>query len=82
MNKLVLVAAILAAFAGSIAHAEDAKPEEKKPDNELSFNAALSSDYRFRGISQSRFDPALSAGADYTHNPTGFYLGTWVLQPL
>lgn len=78
MNKLVLVAAILAAFAGSIAHAEDAKPEEKKPDNELSFNAALSSDYRFRGISQSRFDPALSAGADYTHNPTGFYLGTWV----
>jgi uncharacterized protein (TIGR02001 family) len=78
MKKLVLAAAILAAFSGSFAHAEDAKPEEKKPDNEISYNAALSSDYRFRGISQSRLDPALSGGADYTNNPTGFYLGTWL----
>lgn len=78
MKKLVLTAAVLAAFAGSFAHAEDAKPEEKKPDNELTFNVALSSDYRFRGVSQSRRDPALSGGADYTNNPTGFYLGTWL----
>ena len=35
MKKLVLAAAILAAFAANFAHAEDAKPEEKKPDNEL-----------------------------------------------
>jgi uncharacterized protein (TIGR02001 family) len=78
MKKLVLAAAILAAFSASFAHSEDAKPEEKKPDNEISYNAALSSDYRFRGISQSRLDPALSGGADYTNNPTGFYLGTWL----
>src|SRR6478609_7785230 len=78
MKKTVLATCLLLAFAAQFAHAEDAKPEEKKPDNELSFNAALSSDYRFRGISQSRFDPALSGGADYTHNPTGFYLGTWL----
>ncbi|EGF31101.1 hypothetical protein IMCC9480_368 [Oxalobacteraceae bacterium IMCC9480] len=57
---------------GNFAHAEDAKP-----DNELSFNAALSSDYRYRGISQSRLKPAISAGADFVNNPTGFYVGTW-----
>ncbi|MBW8896837.1 MAG: hypothetical protein JF619_01660, partial [Massilia sp.] len=52
--------------------------EEQKPDNEVSFNAAVTSDYRYRGISQSRLDPALQGGADYTHNPTGLYAGTWL----
>lgn len=52
--------------------------EQAKPDNEVSFNAALTSDYRYRGISQSRLDPALQGGADYVHNPTGLYAGTWL----
>ena len=39
---------------------------------------ALSSDYRFRGISQSRLKPALSGGADFVNNPTGLYVGTWL----
>lgn len=72
MKKAILAAAIVAAFAGSYAHAED-----KKPDHEVSFNAALTSEYRYRGISQSRQDPALQGGADYVHNPSGFYVGTW-----
>ncbi|MEB0136974.1 TorF family putative porin [Actimicrobium sp. CCC2.4] len=72
MKKLLLVTAIAATFMGNFAHAEDAKP-----DNELSFNASLSSDYRYRGISQSRLKPAISAGADFVNNPTGFYVGTW-----
>jgi hypothetical protein len=25
-----------------------------------------------------RLDPALQGGADYTHNPTGLYAGTWL----
>lgn len=73
MKKLLLCAAVAAAFTGSLAHAEDAKP-----DHELSFNIAGVSDYRYRGISQSRLDPALQGGADYTHNPSGFYAGTWL----
>lgn len=55
-----------------------AAEEEKKPDNDVSFNAALTSDYRYRGISQTRLDPALQGGADYVHNPTGLYAGTWL----
>ncbi len=33
-------------------------------------------DYRYRGISQSRLDPALQGGIDYSH-ASGFYIGTW-----
>ena len=73
MKKLLLCATIAAAFTGSFAHAEEAKP-----DNEVSFNIGGVSEYRYRGISQSRLDPALQGGADYTHNPSGFYAGTWL----
>lgn len=73
MKKMILATAVMAAFAGSYAQAED-----QKPDHEVSFNASIVSDYRYRGISQSRLDPALQGGADYTHNPTGFYAGTWL----
>lgn len=47
------------------------------PDNQLTFNAAVTSDYRYRGISQTRLKPALQVGSDYTNNPTGFYAGAW-----
>jgi uncharacterized protein (TIGR02001 family) len=42
----------------------------------LSANAGLVSDYRYRGISQSRLRPALQAGADLAH-PSGLYAGVW-----
>lgn len=78
-KNLTLAAALTLAFAsfGAVpAHAEEAAAA--KPDNEVSYNVALTSDYRFRGISQSRLNPALQGGADYTHNPSGFYAGTWL----
>lgn len=43
---------------------------------EISANAALVSDYRFRGISQSNEDFAIQAGFDYAAE-NGFYIGTW-----
>jgi uncharacterized protein (TIGR02001 family) len=55
-----------------------ARADEPKPDNQVSYNAAVVSDYRYRGLSQTRLDPALQGGADYVHNPTGFYAGTWL----
>lgn len=78
-KRLTLAAAITFAMASlgtSLAHAEDAPAA--KPDNEVSFNAALTSDYRYRGISQTRLKPAVQGGADYVHNPSGFYAGTWL----
>lgn len=72
MKKLILSCAILGAFAGGLVHAE-----EQKPDDEVSFNAAAVSDYRYRGISQTRLKPALQGGVDYVNNPSGFYAGAW-----
>ncbi|MEW6165042.1 MAG: TorF family putative porin [Pseudomonadota bacterium] len=42
----------------------------------LSANVTLTSDYVFRGITQTGGDPAIQGGLDYTH-ASGFYLGTW-----
>lgn len=45
-------------------------------DSPLSFNVSLTSDYRYRGISQSRLKPAIQGGVDYAL-PAGFYVGAW-----
>lgn len=74
-SKLAGSAVVLAlAVMGNVAHAQEAAA----PEHQISYNAALTSEYRYRGLSQSRFDPALQGGADYTHNPSGFYAGTWL----
>jgi uncharacterized protein (TIGR02001 family) len=74
MKKLILASAISAAFVGSFAQAEEAA----KSDHVISYNLGVTSDYVFRGISQSRNRPAFSGGVDYSHTPTGLYAGTWV----
>lgn len=73
MKKFLLATAVVAQFVAASAHAEEARP-----DNAVTLNAAVTSDYRYRGISQTRLQPALQGGADYTNNPTGFYAGTWL----
>lgn len=49
--------------------------DEPAPDP-LSFNVGAVSEYRYRGISQTRLKPALQGGIDYA-DPSGFYVGTW-----
>ena len=39
-------------------------------------NVGVTSDYRFRGISQTQNALALQGGADYSHK-SGFYVGNW-----
>ncbi len=74
-TKMSLAAAItlaMAAFGAPAAQAQDATPEHA-----VTYNAAVTTDYRYRGISQSRLGPAINGGADYTHNPSGLYAGVW-----
>ena len=66
------VPAILLALAAPL-HAQDAQTAHS-----FSGNLSLASDYRYRGISQTRLQPALQGGADYTHGPSGLYAGTWL----
>ena len=42
---------------------------------DLAFNVGATTDYRYRGISQTRLKPALQGGVDYSNGP--FYLGAW-----
>jgi uncharacterized protein (TIGR02001 family) len=65
MKTLVSVLALTLALP---AFAQEASP--------LSFNVSAVSDYRYRGISQTRLKPALQGGLDYAA-PGGFYAGAW-----
>ena len=69
--KLALLVSLLAA-SGSLL----AQTTAPAPDYSLAFNVGAVTDYRYRGISQTRLKPALQGGADFTHN-SGFYIGTW-----
>jgi uncharacterized protein (TIGR02001 family) len=42
----------------------------------ISYNIGAVSDYRYRGISQSKLKPAVQGGVDYAQGP--FYAGTWL----
>jgi uncharacterized protein (TIGR02001 family) len=67
MSLLALAAVTAIGALPTLAQAED---------NPLSFNVGAVTDYRYRGISQTRLKPALQGGADYAL-PNGFYVGTW-----
>jgi uncharacterized protein (TIGR02001 family) len=68
-KKMVLAALALS----GAAFAQTKAPE---PDYTLSYNVGLVTDYRYRGISQSRLKPALQGGVDYVRK-SGLYIGTW-----
>lgn len=66
MKRLMAAAVLLGStFTGYVA-AEDA----------FSANVSFTTDYRFRGISQTNRDPAVQGGFDWSH-ASGFYLGGW-----
>ncbi len=46
-------------------------------DSPLTGNIGLSTDYIFRGISQTQHRPEISGGFDYAHS-SGLYIGTWL----
>lgn len=72
MKTTILAAALITTFTVGTARAD-----EVKAPAELSFNAAVTSDYRYRGISQTRLQPALQGGADFVQNASGMYVGAW-----
>lgn len=73
---LALAAALAATAVPTLAQAADAAPAAPAAAS-VAYNVGVVTDYRYRGISQSRLKPALQGGVDYT-NPNGVYLGTWL----
>src|SRR5450755_1123721 len=70
MKKTLFMITLIFALLATpmLCFAEDTSP--------LSFNVSVTSDYRFRGISQTRLKPALQGGVDYALS-SGFYVGAW-----
>lgn len=64
MKKSLLALAVLGTLSASAAA-------------QLSYNIGVVSDYRYRGITQTNFNPALQGGLDYAHS-SGFYAGAWL----
>ena len=67
------------ALAGAAFVATPALAQDEEADYggfSLSGNAAIVSDYRFRGVSLSGGDPAIQGGIDIGHD-SGFYVGAW-----
>lgn len=62
-SLLALAAALALPVVPTLAHAD------------LAFNVGAVSDYRYRGISQTRLKPAVQGGVDFSSG--GFYLGAW-----
>lgn len=70
MRLQATCAAMAAAFA-TMATAGAASAQ----DVDIAFNAAITSDYVFRGVSQTTEEPAVQIGVDLTSG--GFYVGAW-----
>lgn len=77
---LLSVRGILAAtlLAGTALSAAPAFADEAAAPSEITVtgSVALTTDYRFRGVSQSAGDPAIQGGITVSH-ASGFYVGTW-----
>ena len=67
--KSKLLLALLATSSAAFAQTAPAAPE-------VTYNVGAVSQYRYRGIAQTKGDPALQGGVDYA-NANGFYLGAW-----
>jgi uncharacterized protein (TIGR02001 family) len=69
-SALVLVATVAAGVIPTYAFADEPAASP------ITYNIGAVSDYRYRGISQSKLHPAVQGGVDYTQGP--FYAGTWL----
>jgi uncharacterized protein (TIGR02001 family) len=74
LQKTAIAAAITGLFAPAVfAQAAPAAAPEPSP---VTANVTVVNDYRFRGISQTNYQPAIQGGFDYAHE-SGLYIGNW-----
>ena len=78
MLKSIRGVAVATFLAGTALAATPALADETDPPSEftISGNAAIVSDYRFRGLSLSGGDVAIQGSIGVNHS-SGFYVGTW-----
>jgi len=70
--KSNLLLAFLATSSAAFAQTAPAAPE-------VTYNVGVVSQYRYRGLAQTKGQPALQGGVDYA-NANGYYAGAWASQ--
>ena len=77
LQKTAISAAAVALLTGlsTVAFAAD-EPAAEVEVSPITANVTVVNDYRYRGISQSNFKPAIQGGFDYAHE-SGLYIGNW-----
>lgn len=77
MRKALAAAAVAAACSAPLlATAQTAAPAAPASDWTVAGNVTIATDYRFRGFTQTDYNPALQGGIDIGHS-SGFYAGNW-----
>ncbi|QWD90666.1 TorF family putative porin [Polynucleobacter sp. MWH-Braz-FAM2G] len=78
LHKTAISAAAVALLTGlsSSVLAADEPAAEAPEASPITANVTIVNDYRYRGISQSDFKPAIQGGFDYAHE-SGLYIGNW-----
>lgn len=76
MLKQSLASAALVSIIGLVPALAQAQTKPPEPDYTLTGNVSLLTDYRYRGISQTRLKPAVQGTIDFAHS-SGFYLGAF-----
>jgi uncharacterized protein (TIGR02001 family) len=75
--KTIQKTAIALAASGLFVSAAYAQTAPAAPEpSPITANVTVTNDYRYRGMTQSNFKPAIQGGFDYAHE-SGFYIGNW-----
>jgi len=74
-KKTTLALAIAALAGGALAQSAPA-PAPAPATSPITANVTVVNDYRYRGMTQSNYKPAIQGGFDYAHD-SGFYIGNW-----
>ncbi len=78
LKKTAISTVVIGLLSGACIHsafAEEAAAAAPEP-SPITANVTVVNDYRYRGISQTDFKPAIQGGFDYAHE-SGFYVGNW-----
>ncbi len=76
-KKTTLALAISALAGGAMAQSAPAPAPAPEPEKSpITANVTITNDYRYRGITQTNYQPAIQGGFDYAHE-SGFYIGNW-----
>jgi len=76
LKKSLLASALSLLLVGNVFAQDEAAADESTGAWEISADFALTSDYVFRGVSQSQEEAAIQAGLNFEHE-SGFYTGIW-----